>query len=172
MNIICKWSTYKGGNCKQFVTDNAFCKKHTELMTDFLKKTDELCETYKEIKFKPRSYKHVKAMLCIYGYDDNTIQVYLDGGSIEEADITNEEFIRLESDNELFFYNPQRGQYRAKDIKIITRVYCKNTSDVKYIDKHYCETCYKELKDVPRISLVSLPKCSPVSPKHTLSNLQ
>jgi hypothetical protein len=117
---------------------------------------DELCDKYKEVKFKPRSYIHVKNMLQNYGYDDKTIQVYLEGGSIEDADISEEEFIRLESDNSLFYYSSNKGSscYKAKSLRIIVRAYCKNSSCVKFMDSHYCETCYKELKDVPRISLV------------------
>jgi hypothetical protein len=99
---------------------------------------------------------HVKNMLQQYGYDDSTIQVYLEGGSVEDADISDPEYIKLESDNSLFYYSPPKAScYKAKSLKIIVRAYCKNSSCVKFMDSHYCELCYRDLRDVPRISLIT-----------------
>ena len=86
--------------------------------------------------------------------EDNIVQVYLAGGLIEDADISNIDFITLNSDNSRFYYFPIRGQNRAKDLKIILREYCQHLSIVNCRGNNYCEECYVKLKDVPRISCI------------------
>ena len=132
-----------------------FCNLHRELIAGYsLIKDDDLCETFKEIRVTPRSHKHIKTIMAAMGNEDDIVQVYLSGGSIEDANISNSDFIILDSDNSKFYYNPKRGQNKAKDLKIILKEYCKNNSIVLYSGIKYCEECYKRLKDVPRISLV------------------
>lgn len=159
---MCSWSTYKGNHCKKIITriceNQIFCDLHRILITEYLKNkedSDELCETFKEIKITPRSHKHIKFIMDGLNNEDENVQVYLAGGSIEEANITNMDYIVLNSDNSKFYYAPKRGQNRAKDIKIIFREFCKSNSVIIFNDTKYCEECYKKLKDVPRISLVS-----------------
>ncbi len=160
--IICDWTTYKGTHCKKIIThdlkshDLKFCDLHRDLILEYSRiKEDELCETFKEIKITPRSHKHIKSVMAGLNNDDDNVQVYLAGGSIEEADITNLDYILLDSDNSKFYYNPKRGQRRSKDLKIILREFCQNNSIIKCNNSKYCEECYKKnIKDAPRISCI------------------
>jgi hypothetical protein len=161
--IICSWSTYKGNHCKKIISicDNVkqsirFCPLHRELMAEYLRlKEDELCETFKEIKIVPRSNKHLKTVMNSLENEDDKVDVYMAGGSIEEADISNIDYIVLDSDSSRFYYNPKRGQKKAKDLKIILREHCRNNSVVSFDNIKYCEDCYKKcMKDSPRISLI------------------
>jgi hypothetical protein len=165
--IVCGWTTYKGNHCKKIVTideDTAggktkcsirFCNLHRELMAEYSRIVDEeLCETFKEIKVIPRSHKHIKSVMSSIGNEDDIVQVYLSGGCIEEADITNTDYIVLNSDNSRFYYAPKRGQNRAKDLKVILREYCQHNAVVGYNGNRYCEECYRKIRDVPRISLI------------------
>lgn len=164
--IICAWSTYKGSHCKKIISNSnsknstelglfKFCNLHRELIIDYSKvKNNDLCETFREIKVIPRSYKHIKSIMNSMNNEDDNIQVYLSGGSVEDANISNSDYIVLDSDSSKFFYNPLRGQNKAKDLKIIFRDYCKNTSVVSLGSQLLCKECYEKLKDVPRISLI------------------
>ncbi len=161
--IVCDWTTYKGSHCKRIInTDNSkqFCNIHCDLITKYsrIKESEhdcELCEMSKEIKIIPRSYKHIKTIMSNLNNEDDIVQVYLAGGSIEEADITNTDFIVLNSDNSRFYYAPKRGQNKAKDLKIILREFCQYNCIVSYDNTKYCEECYKKIKDVPRISCIT-----------------
>lgn len=164
--FICEWSTYKGNHCKKFISNkdndkyngHKFCDKHIDLMSEYTRihNTDDICETFKEIKLTPRSYKHVKNIMSSLGYEDeNNVDVYLSGGCIEEADISNTEYILLVSDNSRFYYNHKRGQHKSKDLKIILKEYCKNQSVISTREIKYCEECYKKIIDVPKISLIN-----------------
>jgi hypothetical protein len=165
--VICDWTTYKGNHCKKIISGcnddkcskqlHMFCDLHRDLIIEYTRviEKEELCETFKEIKITPRSLKHIKSIMTSINNDDDTAQVYLAGGSIEDADITNTDFIVLNSDNSRFYYNPKRGQNRAKDLKIILREFCKSNCVIGYNGTKYCEECYKKLKDVPRISLIT-----------------
>jgi hypothetical protein len=168
--VICDWTTYKGSHCKKILGGDSgqwlkdvdgkkslrFCDLHRDLIVEYsrIKNSEELCETFKEIKVVPRSYKHIKTIMSSLGNEDDTVQVYLSGGCVEEADISNSDYITLNSDNSRFYYVPKRGQNRAKDLKIILREYCQHTSIIHHGETNYCEECYKKLKDVPRISLI------------------
>lgn len=165
--IICDWTTYGGSHCKKIIggdTDpkskelRRFCGLHQDLIVRYTRiKEDELCETSKDIKISPRTYKHVKSIMTSLGYEDEDIvEVYLPGGSVEEANISNKDYITLVSDNSRFYYLPEKGQSRAKDLKILLKKYCQSSSVVHYAGIKYCEECYKnKVKDCPRISLIS-----------------
>jgi hypothetical protein len=162
--VICDWTTYKGSHCKKIIRGDIddkkslkFCDLHRDLIVEYLriKDPEELCETFKEIKVVPRSYKHIKTIMSSLGNEDDAVQVYLSGGCIEEADISNDDYITLNSDNSRFYYSPKRGQNRAKDLKVILREYCQHISVIYHGETKYCEECYKKLKDVPRISLIT-----------------
>ena len=163
--IVCGWTTYKGSHCKKIVHIDSkedkflikFCNLHRELMAEYQKIKDweeELCEIFKEIRVTPRSHKHIKTIMESISNEDDIVQVYLSGGSIEDADITNIDYILLDSDNSKFYYSPKRGQNKAKDLKVILKDYCKNKAVIYFSGTKFCEECYKKLKDVPRISLV------------------
>jgi hypothetical protein len=116
---------------------------------------EPLCETFKDIKVAPRSYKHLRSIMSSFNNEDDIVQVYLAGGSTEEADISNMDFITLSSDGSKFFYNPKKGQNRAKDLKVILRQYCQNSGVIGFNSTKFCRECYEKLKDVPRISLIT-----------------
>lgn len=168
--IICNWTTYKGSHCKRTISINEinnkddiqlicnlkFCGLHRELIIDYEKLNgDEMCDIFKEIKLVPRSQKHIKTIMKSLNNEDDIVEVYLAGGSIEEADISNIDYITLISDDSHFYYSPKRGQNRTKDLKIILKEYCKNNSLVNFSGTKYCEECYRKMKDVPRISLIN-----------------
>ncbi len=171
--VVCDWTTYKGSHCKKIISGtiddynddeckqlHRFCDVHRDLIVGYSRITEtgeqDLCETFKEIKINPRSHKHIKSIMNSLNNDDDTVQVYLVGGSIEEADITNTDYIVLNSDNSRFYYIPKRGQNRAKDLKIILRDFCQHNCTVSYGGTKYCEECYrKNLKDAPRISCLT-----------------
>jgi hypothetical protein len=158
--IICNWSTYNT-HCRRNIkhTDkciNKFCSLHKELMEEYKKfnDSDELCETFQEIKIVPRSYKHIKSVMSSINNEDDTVQVYMSGGLIEDADITCSEYIELLSDNCRYYYNPRKGQNKVKDLKVILKRYCDNNCIVSVGDIKYCENCYKKLKNVPKLSVI------------------
>lgn len=160
--LICDWTTYKGNHCKKLLSYEdeksafMFCDIHRDVILRYSKSNvDELCEKFTDIKVSPRSYQHLRSVMNSLNNEDDTVQVYLAGGLTEEADISNEYYISLNSDNSRFYYNPKRGQRKSEDLKIMLRKYCQNNSIIKYDGICYCEECYKNLKDVPRISLVT-----------------
>jgi hypothetical protein len=163
--IICDWTTYKGSHCKRIIggdVDNKllrFCDLHRDLIAEYTRIVDqpeELCEIFKEIKVVPRSFKHIKTIMSSLDNEDDSVQVYLAGGCIEEADISNSDYIVLLSDNSRFYYVPKRGQNRAKDLKVILREFCQHNCIINYGGTKYCEECYKnKVKDGPRISIIS-----------------
>jgi len=164
-NIICNWTTYKGTHCRMNINHNhdhthkcssKFCTLHNELIQDFqiINNSDELCETFEEIKIVPRSYKHIKSVMASMDNEDDNVDVYMAGGHIEEANIANSDYIILLSDNCRYYYKPVKGHPKAKDLKIILKRYCQNESIINVRDIKYCEDCYKKLKNVPRISVV------------------
>lgn len=161
-NVVCNWMTYKGNHCRKNTLKNGktsckYCLMHKEIINDYkkVKKSDELCETFKEIKMIPRSHKHIKHIMASMDNDDDIVQVYMSGGLIEDADISHELYILLLSDNSKFYYNGKRGQLKAKNLKIVLRKYCQNNSCVDVRGSLYCEECYKKLGNVPRLNLVS-----------------
>jgi hypothetical protein len=162
--IVCGWTTYKGNHCKKIISFNndkiqqiKFCNLHGELIEQYAKvnlNNGDLCETFKEIKVVPRSKKHLKSIMLSIGNDDDMVEVCLAGGCIEKADISNSDYITLNSDSSRFYYYPERGQNKTKDLKVLLVQYCQNGCVVSFNGTKYCEECYKKLKDVPRISLV------------------
>jgi len=165
-SIICNWSTYKGSHCRRNIhqndvkdkdkTPSRYCILHKDLIVDYKKITEEeLCETFEEIKIVPRSYKHIKSVMASMDNEDDIVEVFMTGGSIEEADISNNGYIILVSDNCKYYYESKKGSKNAKDLKIILKRYCKNNCVVSVSDIKYCEECYKKLKNVPKISVIN-----------------
>jgi hypothetical protein len=152
---ICSWSTYNLGNCKKVISKVKFCELHGEIIQRYKKlEENDLCQTSRKIKLCPRSYKQIKEIMKSMNNEDDIVDVYLAGGVIEEANLSNPEYIELVSDSAKFYYNPQKGQKKADKLKIILVEYCQNQSIVSFDNVEYCETCFKKLKDVPKISLI------------------
>jgi hypothetical protein len=156
----CDWKTVDGKRCRKqcsgYKNDYKFCNVHIKIINDYeYKESTDTCETYKDIKIIPRSNKQVHYFMQKQNNEDDIVEVMFAGGAIEEADITNREYISLVADDERFYYNPDRGDRKAKELRIIAKDYCKNESCVIYNDTRYCEDCYKKLKGVPKISLIS-----------------
>lgn len=162
ISYICNWSSYKGDICKKIVMHNNYCDIHCEMIKKFKYIHDDseglMCETFKTIKIIPRSHKHLITIMNNHGYTDEEyteyVQVYLNGGSIEDADISNEDYIMLVSDDSQFYYKPVKGAYKANSLKVILNDYCKHSAIINYNDSNYCEECYKKLKGVPKVSLI------------------
>jgi len=130
------------------------------MIQDFVKsETDKLCETFEELKIIPRSYKHLKSILKSMNNHDDSIEVYTKGGILEEADISDEEYIELASDSCKFYYSDtkKKNQHSVKELKVKIIKYCYNNCEVNYKGLRYCEDCFKKIPNVPRIrSIVSL----------------
>lgn len=133
------------------------CSKHTNKINHFkLVDKEELCETYEDVKIVPRSIQHVRSLMTSIGNQDDIVSISLVGGSkcVEDADISNDEYIVLVSDGTKYMYNPSKGEKKVKDIRLHLRKYCQNVSGVEYTGNKYCEDCYKKLTGVPKIYVV------------------
>ncbi len=161
--VICAWTSYKGGFCKKIIVADpkrsvSFCTLHTEMSLKYSKVTgrNDQCETWKDIKVSPRSYRHIRSLMENMGYDDeDSIQVVFPGGSVEDANISNIDYICIDSDESKFYYNFVKGQKRTNSLKVLLRSFCKNEALISFGGVKYCEECYKKMKDVPRISLIT-----------------
>ena len=165
LSVICHWSTYHGTHCRRTIhqptkgTQVTLCPLHKELSVDY-EKTDEgqLCEVNNEIKIVPRSYKHLKSVMKQLNNEDELIEVITKetvGGLVEEADMSEVDYIKLLSDDARYYYSSsERGQKRAKDLKVVLRKYCPNNAVIRARGGVYCEDCYKILKNVPKVSVI------------------
>lgn len=156
--IICNWSSYNGSHCRRNINNAKFCIMHKKLIEDFNlldDSQDNLCETSEEIKIVPRNFRHLKCIMLGLQNEDTRVDVYMAGGLIEEADISNEDFIVLLSDScRYYYYPPSKSDKNARDLKIILKKHCPNNCVVSVRSIKYCEECYKKLKNVPRLSVL------------------
>ena len=156
LSVVCHWSTYKGTHCRR-TKDNkiGLCSLHQELMIDYeyIRNPEEPCEVYSDVKIVPRSYKHLRTIMNSLKVVGNQVDVCIKGntgGLAEEADITNEDYIRIVSDSSKYYYNPvSRTDLRAKDLKVVLRKYCPEEAVVHARGLLYCEACYKKLPNRP-----------------------
>ena len=160
---ICHWTTYSGSHCRRTIVPGKkddekihFCSLHKQLILDYkyTKKSDELCDTYETIKVTPRSYKHIRSVMNNMGNEDDLVNVYMVGGLVEEADLSDHKCVTILSDDYKYYYKPTRGQPKAKNIKIILKRYCQDNSIITIDGTKYCEECYKKIKGVPKISVL------------------
>lgn len=159
-NEMCDWNTNNGGrcrkNCVDYVGENKYCGVHTKLITDYEKEREEnRCETYKNTKIIPRSKKQLEYIMGKNNNEDTIVEVIFPGGAVEEADISDPDYIFLLSDNTRFYYNGPKGERKSKELKIISRDHCKNESCVIFNDTRYCEECYRKIKNAPKLKLVN-----------------
>lgn len=167
MSVICNWSTYHGTHCRRTIEQPTkgkkvtLCPLHKELINDF-KRVDKdeghFCESSKKIKFVPRSYKHLRYQLDKMNNKSYNLDVIIQGtvGELtEEADISNEEYIQVLSDDVKYYYNPDsKTKKHAKNLTIVLKHFCPNDADVYARGEYYCQECYKKLKNVPKYSVV------------------
>lgn len=168
--VICHWSTYNGTHCRGTIATGgklqkqSLCKLHKELIKEYTitpktpnpKDSNILCDHTQDLKVSPRSYVQLMSIMKSLGIEDTyTVDIQLQGGLIEEADITNEEYILLVSDNAKYMYSPKKGERKAKDLKIMFRKFCGKNSVIFTRECNYCEDCYKKLKNVPKLAVVN-----------------
>lgn len=156
---ICEWVTNNEKCCKKpssvFVNGHKFCSKHEYLVKNFnICEDQEICDTYSNIKLVPRSYEQVKFFMKSVKNQDNTVDVYVSKGCIEEGDISDKTCITLTSDDCNFYYTPKRGENKAKNLRILLRNYCSKKCDIIVEDVKYCKECYEKLKNAPIFSLI------------------
>ncbi len=160
-NEICDWTTNGDKHCKKNSVvaygKNKYCNLHYKIISEYhINKDDNyLCDTFVNIKVIPRSYKQVSYFMQSIDNEDTIVDIMFPGGCIEEGDISNKEYISLLSDDSRYFYINNRGEYKTKDMKLILRKFCKNSSVINVDDTKYCEDCYKKIKNAPRISLLN-----------------
>ena len=145
---ICEWYSYNGKRCKRESKGKTFCKLHKVLVKDFKKVQDktQLCSIEKEIKITPRSKEHVNAIIGKLNYDDcDSAEAYLQGGGKEDADITHDDYIELILDGTKLYYEPEKGQAKAKSIRLIFVQFCDNPALISFKDEKYCKDCYKKV---------------------------
>lgn len=158
-NIICNWSTYSRSQCRRNIlheayTDNKrskFCQMHFNMAKDFKRSDkDTYCDTADDIYICPRSYKYLMTQLNELEYDTTNVDV-INGKIIEEADISNEDYILLLSDEKRCHYNIPK---EINKLKVKLKKFCKNLSIISYDNNNYCEDCFKKLKGVPKLSCI------------------
>jgi ribosomal protein L33 len=160
-NEICDWTTNGDKHCKKnsvsIHRDNKYCNLHHKFISDYEvdDDTDDLCETFVNIKVIPRSYKQVEYFMKSIDNEDTIVDIMFPGGCIEEGDISNKEYITLLSDDSRFFYIHNRGEYKTKDMKLILRKFCKNPGKITVDNTKYCEECYKKTKNAPKFALIN-----------------
>ncbi len=157
---ICDWVTQDNRRCRKgsvaSVGDHKFCKIHKRNIKEFCinENTEEFCDFYKNLKIIPRSHKQIKHIMKENDNEETIVDVQFPGGCVEQADITESGFILLLSDNSKYFYKPQRGDLKAKDLKVLIRKYCKNSGTIEMNEEKYCEDCYKKNKNNPKLYLI------------------
>jgi hypothetical protein len=161
LSVICHWSTYHGTHCRRTINGKGqkLCSLHRELIEDYSKlditsDEEKYCDNFQELKVVPRNYKHIKSVMKSLDNEDNLVEVFMTGGFVEEADISEQYYITLLSDNSKYYYNAKKGDYKAKDLKVILRRYCSNDPIITARGANYCEGCYKKLKNVPKYSVI------------------
>ena len=141
---------------------NMFCERHTNIMKYFRRVNDDekykSCSTFKEIKIIPRSWDYLVYIMDKYEINkEDNVDIFLPGGSVEEGDIKNEDYIELVSDGKKYYYQPEKKQLNTKNLKIILPAYCIKKPYMFRIDTktYYCEDCYEKIgkNDYPHISL-------------------
>jgi hypothetical protein len=91
------------------------------------------------------------------GNEDNNVDVYLAGGSIEEGDISDPDYIMLLSDNTKFYYQKSKDtKYTTKSLKVIIRKFCKNKAVVTNDNIKYCEDCHKKISGAPKLTCLKV----------------
>jgi hypothetical protein len=121
---VCEWYGYDKKRCKRESRGKKFCKIHNVLIKDYsIIKDDEdddsMCCLNRDIKIKPRSKKHIDMIMKELNYNENMVEVSMSGGSIEEGDITSDDYILLTSDETCYYYEPEKGQLKASSLRII-----------------------------------------------------
>lgn len=166
--VICNWSTYTGTQCRRNIDHEnnddviiPLCSIHKLMMTKyqlvFQSVQDcELCDTSEEFKVEPRSYRHLRTIMNSLHNEDDKVEVYMPGGSTEEADISNPDYITLLADNTRYYYSKIKNTRRAETLKILLMKYCNNPAVVDIDGKKYCEHCYRTScpKNSPKLSVL------------------
>lgn len=158
---ICDWITYENKQCKRHSICNygsyKFCKLHKKKIADYKinKNPEDLCDSFENVKVIPRSHKQIKYFMKEIDNEETIVKVLFPGGCVEEADISEDDYILLLSDDSKFYYNYKRGDFKAKDLKLLLRKYCKNESVIEIGNTKYCEECYMKIKNFPKLELFS-----------------
>lgn len=157
---ICDWISCSGKRCKKqslsMYGDYKFCKLHKKMIKDYVlnEETEELCDSFMDIKIIPRSHKQIKYFMKEIDNEEIIVKVLFPGGCKEEADISENEYISLLSDDSRYYYKHERGYLKARDLRLLLRKYCKNDGIIEINGTKYCEECYKKNKNSPKIELI------------------
>lgn len=155
---LCYWTLYTGKRCTKN-SDEFFCSRHTRnaLFYKFLKKdsrSTSICSTKKDIRFIPKSrdhINHVKNILHI-NQDNTEVNIFLSGITYK-GDISNNGFILI--DNIEYYYVPEKGQPKAKDLRIVMTNQCNIEPVISINGVLYCNKCYyQKMKNAPKLSIL------------------
>ena len=116
-----------------------------------IEEEDVLCEYSESKSIVPHSKSMIVNKFEVDRVDlDDLVEVDIHGnrGLEMEATIEYDQYIMLESDNtKKFYYKPQRGQLKAKDLKVHYVYYCPNPAKLQRHDgSKYCIECYNNHK--------------------------
>lgn len=157
---ICDWISCDGKRCKKQSTstygDYKFCKLHKKMIKDYVvdEETEDLCDSFVNVKIIPRSHKQIVYFMKQIDNEETTVEVLFPGGCVEEADISESEYISLLSDDSRYYYKYERGDLKAKDLRLLLRKYCKNNGIIEIDGTKYCEDCYKKNKNYPKLDMI------------------
>lgn len=156
LSVICYWGSYEGTRCRRNVErGEKFCAMHLEFLQDYkvLKENEDvLCSMKTPIKIEPRSYKHLMSVMKQLNTSGTTVDVMIKNsvGLVEEADISDDQYICLLSDDSKYYYHDEKARLKAKQLRVLLTKFCDNPAVVRCKDdEQYCETCYKRLDHVP-----------------------
>jgi hypothetical protein len=163
-DVICSWSTYKNTHCRRNINfiknkTNRLCKEHCEHIKQFKIIDDcteaNTCSRQDTHKIVPRSYKHLKLVMDQYNIYDDIVIAHTDSNNIdEEADITNEHYINILTDDTKYFYEKIKNEKNVCELKLVLTHFCNNKAVVNYMGVDYCEECYKKILNVPKLSIL------------------
>lgn len=160
-DVICSWSTYKNTHCRRNINfiknkTNRLCKEHCEHIKHFKLIVDEdTCSKQDTHKIIPRSYKHLRLVMEQYKLYDDIVIAHTDTNNIdEEADITNENYITILTDDTKYFYDKIKNEKHVSELKLVLTHFCNNKPVVCYMGNNYCEDCYKKILNVPKLSIL------------------
>lgn len=160
---VCEWYGYRNTRCRlNCVKSQKFCKLHIEYLKDFNvypEDTEELCGTYRDVKIKPRSYKHLKGVMSMLGISERFIQVKTPCNDMEEeADISNQDYIEMTMDNSRYYYANIKGELKARDLRLLFKEYCDEKAKVNVRGTVFCSKCYTKegiKKPFPALGLLN-----------------
>ena len=109
-----------------------------------------LCSNVKTKYISVKNFTELRDILIEYGYDDvpYTLDAKVDNNTIvEDVSVScGNNLVNLDCDNTKVSYD---------QVKFMVKVYCNNNAVIMVKDQgEYCEKCYKQIPNVPKLNIV------------------